>query len=45
MILEDAKKDGIEKTIENRVKEVLSKFVKGLGYKDAQFIVKDSLRL
>jgi hypothetical protein len=45
MILEDAKKDGIEKTIENRVKEVLSKFVKGLGYKDAQFIIKDSLRL
>ena len=45
MILEDAKKDGIEKTIEDRVKEVLSKFVKSLGYKNVQFIIKDSLRL
>lgn len=43
MILEDAKKDGIEKTIEDRVKQVLNKFVRSLGYKDVQFIVKDSL--
>jgi len=45
MILEDAKKDGIEKAIEIRIKEVLSKFVKSLGYKDVQFIVRDSIRL